>query len=247
MMRTKRESDLAQPVTEYLCANGYTVRSEVLGCDVTAVKDDELIVVELKRSFSVDLLFQATDRQQITDSVYVAVPAEAVGAKYSKKRRSVERLVKRLELGLLLVHATDPDAPELGVEVVLHPISEPRPRKKPRKRRAVLKEIAERSADYNIAGQTRRPVLTAYRERAIQIAALLHINGSLTPAALRAQGTGPKTQSILNRNVYGWFERVDRGIYALRPRVWETLQEMCAPVVARFVPASSEAIDSSPD
>ncbi len=28
-------------------------------------------------------------------------------------------------------------------------------------------------------------------------------------------GTGDKTQSILHFNAYGWFERVDRGVYAL--------------------------------
>ena len=40
------------------------------------VKGDELIVIELKKGFSTDLLIQATDRQRVTDSVYVALPAE---------------------------------------------------------------------------------------------------------------------------------------------------------------------------
>jgi len=28
-------------------------------------------------------------------------------------------------------------------------------------------------------------------------------------------GTGPKTLSILRFNAYGWFERVDRGVYGV--------------------------------
>jgi hypothetical protein len=30
-------------------------------------------------------------------------------------------------------------------------------------------------------------------------------------------GTGPKTTRILSSNFYGWFRRVDRGIYELTP------------------------------
>jgi hypothetical protein len=37
----------------------------------------------------------------------------------------------------------------------------------------------------------------------------------MSPKALRAIGTGEKTLPILYRNVYGWFERVDRGLYAV--------------------------------
>jgi hypothetical protein len=35
---------------------------------------------------------------------------------------------------------------------------------------------------------------------------------------LRDLGTGPKTLSILSSNFYGWFERIERGIYALKPQ-----------------------------
>ena len=69
-----KETDLFPPVRDYLEKNGYTVRSEVRNCDIVAVKDSDVIVVELKTGMNVSLLIQATDRQRITDSVYVAIP-----------------------------------------------------------------------------------------------------------------------------------------------------------------------------
>ena len=68
------ESDLYLPVKDYLEKHGYRVRGEVKNCDVVATKEDDLIVVELKTSVSMTLLVQATERQSISDSVYVAVP-----------------------------------------------------------------------------------------------------------------------------------------------------------------------------
>jgi hypothetical protein len=34
-------------------------------------------------------------------------------------------------------------------------------------------------------------------------------------AALRRDGDAPNAAGILQRNVYGWFERVSRGVYGL--------------------------------
>ena len=53
------ETDLYEPIRDYLVAQGYTVRGEVHDCDVTATKGEELIVVELKLRFNMELLYQA--------------------------------------------------------------------------------------------------------------------------------------------------------------------------------------------
>ena len=100
------------------------------------------------------------------------------------------------------------------MEIVFHPLPFARA-KRAKSRRAVLEEISHRTADYNRAGSTRTKLATAYRENAIHIACCLFTQGKTTPAALRALGTGPKTLSILRFNAYGWFERVDHGVYAL--------------------------------
>ncbi len=209
-----READLAGPLVAYLAEQGWTVRSEVKDCDIAATRDGELLVVEMKTSMSLALLAQAANRQRITDTVYLAIPRPANKWKWGKESRGVQHLLRRLELGLLLV-STDPRA--AGVEVVFHPHPCVR-RKRAKTRRAVLHEIASRTADYNCAGSTRTKLVTAYRENAIHVACCLKKMGSLTPAQLRGLGTGEKTYSILRSNVYGWFERQEDGRYGLAGR-----------------------------
>jgi hypothetical protein len=212
-MRAKkrfRETDLYEPLKKYLVAQGYTVRAEVNGCDVTATKDDDLIVIELKRSVNLTLLVQAAQRQRITDSVYVAVPAPPGGI-WTKQWKGIRHVLRRLELGLILVTLRS-RAPR--VEVVFHPTPFDRKKQK-HARRTVLQEMAGRSGDFNRGGSTQRKLVTAYRENAIQIASCLDALGPMSTRELRARGTGPKTTSILYDNVYEWFERLDRGVYGI--------------------------------
>lgn len=201
------ETDLAAPVTAFLAAQGWTVRSEVKDCDVAAVRGDDLLVVELKKSITLALLVQAARRQRLTDTVYLAVPRPASTWQWRRANRGVLHLLRRLELGLLFV------APG-GVDVVLQPRPLAR-RRRPAARRAVLEEVGRRSADYNTAGSTRRKLMTAYREQALRIACFLAVHGDLSPKRLRALGTGEKTLAILYDNVYGWFRRIGTGLYRL--------------------------------
>jgi hypothetical protein len=205
------EADLAGPLYAHLAELGYTVRSEVKDCDIAAVKGEDLLIIELKKTLNLALLVQAVRRQRMTDSVYVAIPRPANKWKWWKESRGAQHLLRRLEVGLILVSLDHGKPP---VEVVFHPLPFER-RKRARSRHAVLEEIAQRTADYNRAGSTRRKLATAYRENAIHIACCLLVQGKMSPASLRACGTGPKTLSILRFNAYGWFERVDRGVYAL--------------------------------
>lgn len=202
-----KEADLFEPVKKYLEANGYNVRAEVKNCDITATKDDELIIIELKLNINLSLLIQATDRQRITDAVYVAVPRKVI--KNRKRWKGAKHVLRRLELGLLLVdreNFTDP------VELVFHPIKFQRKKLQHRKK-VIIKEIAHRSGNLNVGGINRRKIVTAYRENAIQIAVCLSRLGATTPKVLRKYECGRKTTSILYHNFYGWFERVEHGIY----------------------------------
>jgi hypothetical protein len=204
------ETDLFEPIRDYLEAQGCTVHAEVKGCDITAQKDDDLIVVELKRHFSIDLLIQATERMRISDSVYVAIPAPA---RMGRKSRwpGIKRVLRQLELGLIIVFL---DGPSPGVEVVFHPTPYQRQKRK-RARRAVIEEMANRSGNYNRGGSTGKQLITAYRENAIHIACCLDKFGPMQPRQLRAMDTGPKTLTILSSNFYGWFQRVERGVYTI--------------------------------
>ena len=211
MRKSVAETDLAAPLYAHLAERGYTVRSEVKDCDIAAVKGDDLLVVEVKKTLNVPLLVQAVRRQRLTDSVYVAIPRPSNKWKWWKENRGTMHLLRRLELGLILLSL---DAGKPPVEVVFHPLPFTR-RKRAQSRRAVLEEISKRTADFNRAGSSRRKLVTAYRENAIQIASILAKKGKMSPAGLRALGTGPKTLSILRFNAYGWFERVEKGVYAL--------------------------------
>ncbi len=211
-MRTDslKESDLYPPVKRYLENQGYKVNGEVKNCDLTATRDGELIVVELKRRFNATLLIQAVDRQRAADAVYVALPFPG-NARNKTHWAGMCHLLKRLEIGLMLVRFLK-SGPR--VEIVFHPAPYSAARQHKR-RSSIIREIRDRSGDYNTGGVSGTKVMTAYREEAIHIACLLENGGSLSPAELKRRGAGEKTQGILSKNYYGWFERVGHGIYKL--------------------------------
>ncbi|HQH52189.1 MAG TPA: DUF2161 family putative PD-(D/E)XK-type phosphodiesterase [Candidatus Hydrogenedentes bacterium] len=218
--RPRYETELARPVTAFLESQGYTVRSEVNDCDIVGTRDGHTVVVELKRSFTVSLLAQAADRQRVADAVYVALPRPAEPLR-GKHWRRLRHLLRRLELGLILVSFT---AGRPRLQIVFHPTPFARKRDS-RRRGALLREVEGRSGDFNRGGSTGRKLVTAYRENAIHIACGLEALGDCSPAALRNLGTGPKTRDILYNNVYDWFERVDRGVYRLKDAGRSALKE----------------------
>ncbi len=218
------ETDLYQPVYECFTKLEYTVNSEVNDCDVTAVKGDDLIVVELKRHLNIKLLIQATKRQRAADLVYVAIPKP--GKKlFSREWKDKCYLLRRLGLGLILVSFTG-KAPK--AEIKFHPLPFDMAKSKQinqKKRKRMIQEINERHGDYNVGGSSGKKLITAYREKAIHIACCLKELGASSPKQLRALGTGDKTTSILYKNFYGWFERVRKGLYRLSRTGEEALKD----------------------
>ena len=217
-MTVAREEDLYAPVKAFLEGQGYAVKAEVRGCDLVARRGDEApVIVELKKAFNLALLLQGVDRLTMSEQVYLAFGAPARAATWRRDRKSVLKLCRRLGLGLLMVHA-DKDL----VEPLLDPLPyQPRPNRK--RQTLLLKEFAQRVGDPNTGGQTRRPIVTAYRQNALRCAALLQGQGP-TKAALIAGGYGVTTAAaLLQRDVYGWFQRVERGIYDLSPKGREAL------------------------
>lgn len=209
---TVRETDLYAPVRDFLLAQGFTVRAEVRGCDVTAVKGEHMIVVEMKLGLTLDLLLQGVRRQKVADLVYLAVPRPATRAQEARLRENLV-LLRQLELGLLVI---DPRVLPPALTVVQQPVPFQR-RRNPRERRALLREVALRSGDDNAGGIRGRPLVTAYRENALFIAAALARFGPLAPRQLRTLGTGEKTLTVLRGNVYDWFERIEHALYRLKP------------------------------
>ena len=64
----------------------------------------------------------------------------------------------------------------------------------------------------------RRVSMTAYRQKAIAIPDYLQEHGEHT-AAVNAQSLAEtKTRASVYNHVYGWFDRLGKGVYALSPQ-----------------------------
>jgi hypothetical protein len=209
------EEDLYKPVYNMLTDLGYTVRSEVSYCDVTAVKDDNLVIVEMKKSLNLDVVLQAAQRQRLTDSVYIAVPKPGKNL-HSKRWKNIYYLLKRLELGLMFVSLRGDRS---WVEIAFDPASfsmEASKRKSAKKRAELLKEFNSRHGDYNSGGSTGKKLMTAYKEMSIHIACCLEKFGPMSAKELKLLGTDEKkTYSIISKNHYGWFQKVSRAVYEI--------------------------------
>jgi hypothetical protein len=208
----QRESDLYLPVKHHLESLGYTVRGEVGRCDMLAVCGETMLAVELKLSFGLPVLYQALQRLPAVDLVYVAVAVpegRAARRNWDARVPDAVRLCRMLGLGLLSVR---------DGSVVVHAEPGPyQPRKQHKQRARLLGEFLRRTGDHNLGGTTKRPRMTAYREDALACASLLAANGAMKAAAVR-DATGIATAgTVLHNNVYGWFEKIARGTYAVTP------------------------------
>jgi hypothetical protein len=206
------EVALYKPVKAFLEGLGFAVKGEIRGCDVVATRPNAapgapplVVIAELKQAFSLELLLQAADRLALADDVWLAVTATRRGR---DRDRRAHKLCRLLGLGLLAVDVT-----RGRVEVLVEPAPY-RPRVNMARRGKLMDEFHRRRGDPMAGGSTRKPVMTAYRQQALDIAAGLRA-GPLRPRDLRP--AAPDAGRILLGNVYGWFERVGHGLYRLAP------------------------------
>ena len=202
------ETALYLPVKRFLEKLGFTVKGEIGGCDLVALSsgDDPPIVVigELKLSFNLELILQAVDRAGACDEVWVAAKMSPQG----KGRESDARyrnLCRRLGFGMLGVTGRG------DVEVLVKPPTTA-PRRDNKKRSRLVAEHQKRIGDPVLGGSTRAPIMTAYRQQALACASALS-DGPRRVRDLRA--AIPDAGKILLHNVYGWFDRAERGVYGL--------------------------------
>lgn len=207
-----KESDLYLPLKRFLESQGYAVKGEVQDCDALAVRGAEKpVIVELKLTLNLDVVLQAVQRLALTPKVYIGIPIRCKA--FKARRRHVLKLLKMLGLGLLLI-----DSERDAVDALLDP-GEYRPRTSKHRRERLLAEFERRVGDPNLGGAgRRRGIMTAYRQRALRIAELLARQGPTKASTVAHALQEPKARDVLYNDVYGWFERVDLGIYDLSPR-----------------------------
>lgn len=199
------EASLYPAVKRFLESQGYEVKGEVAGCDVVGIRPgapSRLVIAEMKLGLNLELLLQAVDRMGAADEIWLAVPATRRGRDRDSRARKLCRL---LGFGLLAIH------PRNVVETLAEPTPY-QPRRDSRARRRITKEHAARRGDPSPGGTGGLPIMTAYRQEALHCATRLQ-HGPLRPRDLRPDA--PRAAAILHRNVYGWFERLSRGLYGL--------------------------------
>jgi hypothetical protein len=201
------ETSLYLPVKGFLEKAGYVVKGEIGGCDLIGLSEDDppvVVICELKLTFNLELILQAVDRAAVCDEVWIAarISAKGRGRETDKRYRD---LCRRLGIGMLGVS----DAGD--VSIIVGSVT-PMPRTNPKRRSRLMREHQKRRGDPALGGSTRAPVMTAYRQQALGCAAAL-VEGPLRVRDIRP--SAPDAGKILLSNVYGWFERLDRGVYGL--------------------------------
>jgi len=224
------EAALYLPVKAFLERRGYEVKAEVRGCDLVARRGDEPpVIVELKLRFNLPLVLQGVDRLAMTERVYLAVPRPARSARgrpLAPERPEIRKLCRRLGLGLILVGLS-----RKSIEILEEPLPY-RPRQAKSRALRLIDEFSRRIGDANVGGAVGVPLVTAYRQDALRCARALALGGPMRVAALRAVAGVPRAARILQRNVYGWFDRIERGTYRLTPEGDQALNRFAEAIPA---------------
>lgn len=208
-----KESELYSPLKNYLETQNYEIKGEVGGCDVFAIREDEPpLIVELKLSLNLTVILQAVDRLSLSSSVYIGVPKKCSALK--QKHKGITKLLRMLGIGLITI---DPLGHSV-VKVLLDP-GDYKPRISNNRQLRLLGEFEKRVGDPNLGGSdSQQSLVTAYRQSALKIAVLLEKQGPTKASDVAFDTKEIKARNILYRDVYGWFDKVERGIYQLSPR-----------------------------
>lgn len=241
-MAVQLETELYPPVKGFFTERGYEVKAEVRGCDLVACRadQDELTIVEMKKTFTLPLLLQGIDRQKTGATVWLAVERNRTkkGA-HNQRFAEITSLCRRLNLGFLTVTFYKTKSAvidvwcEPAVSLAIPAAAKPGPQalaaespapyqlstggRRKAKAAKLLKEFNARSGDYNVGGSTKRKLITAFREKAIQCALALECHGPSAPRQVRDWTHCPTAGSMLRDNHYGWFKRISKGVYELTP------------------------------
>ena len=219
-MTITKETDLYDPCKTLLESLDYQVKAEVGAIDIMAIKDDYMVIVELKLKISLKLIYQAIDRQKLADKVYIALPKTVINQTKSNVKHFLN-LLKRLEIGLIVVSNNQA---EVLVETFGFDLKRSITASK-KKKEKLMKEFTLRKSDMNVGG-TKSKKMTHYKEKVIEIAKYLREFGQKSPKEIVLYTGIKDTPNILRKNYYMWFINVERGIYQLSEIGKKALDEL---------------------
>ncbi len=208
-----KETDLYPPIKLLFESLGYDVQAEVQEIDVLATKDNIFVVIELKKELNLKLIVQGAQRQKMSEIVYVAIPKPSYKIRLSNVFQEKVYLLKRLGIGLIFVNFKESGSiATIEEEPLIFDLKQSQRLNKKTRERA-LKEKSLRSGDY-IQGGQKGTKITAYKENALLVAGILQQNGVMKVSEIK-KIAGEKTGTILQKDYFGWFERVKVGHYQL--------------------------------
>ena len=216
------ERDLFGPVKEYFEKQGYICDGEVEDIDLYMERGEEHVAVELKVDLDFKALRQAALRQKYVETVYIAVfkPKSLKNTAYRDKLY----LLKRLGIGLLLVSkrslevqvANEPLVTELSVYQ----------KQNRNKKKKLTAEFSKRRTKNNVGGVRGEKLISAYREDALLVLdACAELGGEVKGREVRKFCNIEKTADILRSNYYGWFEKIETGVYRVTDAGYAALEE----------------------
>ena len=198
----KAEKELFLPTRLYFEKQGFSVDGEVKNCDLVAIKNDIVVVAELKKTFNISLVYQLMERKNSTPYVYAVIfrPKNF----REKKTKQMLKLIKLLGVGLLVVSDTSgiieeivtPNNDNTGIKVNTE------------KRNTVSKEFNKRDFKENTGGVNRKKILTAYRENSIAALCVADTYGVVETRKVK-----DNIKKAVQSNYYDWFYRIKKGIY----------------------------------
>ena len=216
------ERDFFGPVKEYFEKRGYICDGEVEDIDLYMERGEEHVAVELKIDLDFKALRQAALRQKYVETVYIAVfkPKSLKNTAYRDKLY----LLKRLGIGLLLVSkrslevqvANEPVVTELSVYQ----------RQNQNKKKKLNAEFSKRRTKNNVGGVRGEKLISAYREDALLVLdACAELGGEVKGREVRKLCNIEKTADILRADYYGWFEKIETGVYRVTDAGYAALEE----------------------
>ncbi len=213
-----KEYEMFPMVKGYFEELGYKVNAEVKDCDVTAIKEDKLVVIEMKTSLNITLLYQALERKKVTPYVYIAIPKPKKN--FRKSILKMKNLLSKLQMGLLII-----DVVNGACVAYVEPTIDNSQRQNSLKKSKIIKEISKREVDENVGGVNKTKILTAHKELGIALCVVLDKEGVVTSKMLRDKyGFDKDVNRYLYTNFYRWYTKVEKATYKLSKEGENVLQ-----------------------